>query len=94
MRIETETIGAGEARRRGVYEWPVSRRTVSRYPWRYDRPVIAYIDSGSARIETDDGNIEVEAGDLVKLPSDLDCVWIVKQPVVRYYRVQPWDPAG
>ena len=93
MRIEAVSIGAAEARRRGIYSWPVSRRGVARFSWHYDSTQVAYIDSGSARIETEDGNVEVEAGDLVTLPSDLECVWVIRQALIKHYRVEPARPA-
>jgi len=89
MRITSETIGAEEAQRRGVFDWPTSARLVSRYNWHYDAPETAYIEAGSARIETEDGNIEVEAGDLVTLPEDLDCTWIIREPIKKRYQISP-----
>ena len=87
MQIVSETISADEAQRRGVFGWPSSDRPISRYSWHYDASETAYIESGSARIETEDGNIEVEAGDMVVLPADLDCTWIIQQPLKKRYMI-------
>ena len=87
MRIESRPIDIAEAERRGILEWPTSQRQVSRYHWHYDAVEVAYIETGSARIETEDGNIEIEAGDLVTLPEDLDCTWIIREPLRKRYKI-------
>jgi len=87
MRIEIESIGESEARRRGIFGWPSSTRPVSRYTWHYDAQETAYIEAGNARIETEDGNVEVEQGDLIILPSDLDCTWVIREPLTKRYQI-------
>ena len=88
MQVTVETIEAEEAEARGVLEWPVSTRAVSRYPWHYDATEICYIAEGRARIETEDGNVEVEKGDLVTLPAGLKCAWVIQERVVKRYRIE------
>jgi hypothetical protein len=87
MRIHSESIGNSEAQRRGILEWPVSKREESRFAWHYDATEVAYVEQGSARIETEDGNIEIETGDLVTLPAELDCTWVIREPFVKRYRI-------
>lgn len=88
MQIVVETISPDEARERGILEWPVSRREVSRFTWHYDATEICYLVAGHARIETEDGNVEVETGDLVSLPAGLDCTWDIRELLVKHYLVE------
>lgn len=88
MQVAVESIETGEAQVRGVLEWPLSSRGVSRYTWHYDATEICYIAEGRARIETEDGNIEVEKGDLVTLPAGLECAWVIQERVVKHYRIE------
>lgn len=87
MQVAVETITADEASSRGIFDWPVSRRGVSRYAWHYDATEVCYLTAGRARIETEDGTIEIEDGDLVTLPSGLDCTWDIREPVAKHYLV-------
>jgi hypothetical protein len=87
MTIQTETIGSDEAEKRGILSWPKSERGVSRFAWHYDATEVAYIEQGSARIETEDGNIEIEAGDLVTLPAGLECTWTIREPLIKRYQI-------
>ncbi|MFP4378749.1 MAG: cupin domain-containing protein [Spirochaetales bacterium] len=87
MTIQTETIGTDEAERRGILEWPRSERSVARFSWHYDATEVAYIEQGSARIETEDGNIEIESGDLVTLPAGLDCTWVIRETLIKRYKI-------
>lgn len=87
MQIAVESISPDDAHDRGILAWPVSRRGVSRFTWHYDSTEYCYLVGGEARIETEDGNVEVESGDLVTLPAGLDCVWDVREPIVKHYRV-------
>ena len=88
MQIVVESISPDEAHDRGILAWPVSRRGVSRYSWHYDTSELCYLVSGLARIETEDGNVEVEAGDLVTLPAGLDCVWDIREPIAKHYKLE------
>jgi uncharacterized protein len=88
MQIVVESISPDDAHQRGILDWPVSKRGVSRYSWHYDSAEICYLVSGAARIETEDGNVEIEVGDLVTLPAGLDCVWDIREPVAKHYQIE------
>ena len=87
MQVVVESVSSGEANRRGILGWPVSRRGVSRFSWRYDSTEVCYLVDGHARIETEDGSIEVESGDLVTLPAGLECTWDIREPLAKHYQV-------
>lgn len=87
MLITVETISARDADDRGITLWPVSRRGARRFRWHYDATEICYLASGRAMVETEDGTVEIERGDLVTLPSGLDCVWVIREPIVKHYRI-------
>jgi uncharacterized cupin superfamily protein len=88
MQVIVESISPDDANERGILAWPVSRRGVSRYSWRYDATEVCYLVTGQARIETEDGNVEVESGDLITLPAGLECTWDIREPIAKHYRVE------
>ena len=87
MRVEVESISQERAEELGVFEWPVWQRGISRFIWQYDATEVCYLVAGRARIETEDGNVEVESGDLLTLPDGLACTWDIREPIRKHYRI-------
>lgn len=91
MQVIVESLSPAQAAERGVFSWPESERGVSRYTWHYDATEVCYLVRGLARIETEDGNVEVEAGDFLTLPAGLECVWDIREPLMKRYTVRADD---
>lgn len=85
MQIKVESLGDEAIERRGIRSWPIWERGVSRFSWKYDESEFCYLIEGQVRIETADGNIEVEAGDFVTFPAGLECTWDILKPVRKHY---------
>ena len=87
MQVKVESLSMKDAEARGITAWPTWERGVSRFHWHYETTEECYVISGRARIETEDGNIEIEQHDFVSLPAGLDCVWDIQEPISKYYRL-------
>ncbi|MBN2036636.1 MAG: cupin domain-containing protein [Chitinispirillaceae bacterium] len=75
-----------EVKKRGILNWPVWEKEVSRFDWYYDEPEECYFLEGKVVVEAKDGTkAEFGKGDLVKFPKGLACVWDIKEPVRKHY---------
>ncbi len=87
MQISVVALDSNTAREKGYFDWPTWERGVSRFAWHYDSVETCYLTQGKAVIETEDGNVEIEAGDFVTFPAGLDCVWDIREPVGKHYQL-------
>ena len=87
MRITVIPMSHEEAEERGIPDWPTWESGVARFGWSYDVQEECYILAGRARVETEDGNVEIEKGDYVVFPAGLECTWDVQEPVKKRYRM-------
>ncbi len=65
--------------------WGVWTSPVQKFDWEYTDTETCYILEGKVIVHTDDGDVEIKAGDFVQFPSGLKCVWDVKEPIRKYY---------
>lgn len=70
----------------GVKSWGTWTCPVSKFDWEYDDKETCYFLKGEVIIETEIGNFNIEAGDLVVLKKGLKCVWDVKKTVEKVYK--------
>ena len=83
--IRIEKLDEQELDSRGVKNWPIWTKEVSRFNWHYDSIEKCYILEGRVHVETDDGSVEIGPGDFVTFPENLSCVWDVKEPIRKHY---------
>lgn len=69
----------------GVYEWPIWQKEVSEFDWFYDEQETCYIIEGKAEVETQEGAVSFEKGDLVTFPQGLNCKWKIIEEVKKHY---------
>jgi uncharacterized protein len=75
-----------EIRKRGIFNWPIWEKEVSRFDWFYDEPEECYFLEGNVVVEAKDGSkAAFGKGDLVKFPKGLACTWDIKKPVRKHY---------
>jgi uncharacterized cupin superfamily protein len=87
MKIEVKKPQADELEQQGVFEWPIWEKEVSRFDWHYDTEETCYLLEGRVAVSTPDGRkVEFGAGDLVRFPAGLSCVWDITEPVKKHYR--------
>ena len=87
MEFEVRKPDPGEIEERGIDQWPVWEKEVSRFPWIYGETEECYLLSGRVVVSTDDGkSVEFGAGDIVRFPAGLRCRWDIKEAVKKHYR--------
>jgi uncharacterized protein len=84
-KVIIEKLSEEEIQKRGIRQWPVWTKEVSRFDWYYDSNEECLILEGEIVIESAEGNYKVNAGDFVTFKKGLQCVWNVKNPVRKHY---------
>ncbi len=74
-----------EIKERGIKNWPVWEKEVSRFDWKYDGDEECLFLEGEVIVETGEGNYTIQAGDFVTFKDGLKCVWNVKKAVKKHY---------
>ena len=66
--------------------WPIWEKEISEFDWEYDDREVCYLLEGHVIVESELGNVEFEAGDMMIFPKSLKCRWIVKTAVRKHYK--------
>ena len=86
MKITVAKPTAAEAEAMAVY--PIWEKEASTFDWEYDEAETCLLIEGEVAVTTEDGErIEFAAGDLVVFPKGLKCVWDIRRPVRKHYRL-------
>ncbi|MGD8957894.1 MAG: cupin domain-containing protein [Chromatiaceae bacterium] len=73
----------------GVYDWPIWRKEVSRFPWTYQQQETCYVLSGRFSVTPEGGETQhFKRGDLITFPRGMKCVWDIEQDVEKHYDFQ------
>jgi len=86
--IIIEKFSQKELEEKGVFDWPIWTKDISKFDWSYDMTEQCYIIEGDIIAQTKEGEAHIQAGDFVTFKKGLDCVWIVKQKVRKHYNFQ------
>jgi len=87
MELIVEKLSRDELKKRGVFSWPIWKKEISRFDWKYDSIEECYFLEGKVVVETQDGKkVNFGKGDYVSFPKGLSCTWDIKQPVRKHYR--------
>ncbi|MBP7496958.1 MAG: cupin domain-containing protein [Bacteroidales bacterium] len=84
-KVKIEILSKEDKERKGIANWPVWTKEVSRFDWFYDGTEQCQILEGEVIIETDEGNFTVKAGDFVTFEKGLKCVWDIKKAIRKHY---------
>ena len=84
-KIKIEHLSDEEVRARGISSWPVWEKEKSRFDWEYDVDEECLILEGEVVVETDDGAVEIKAGDFVTFPNGLKCTWDIKKDLKKHF---------
>ncbi|MBU0679496.1 MAG: cupin domain-containing protein [Verrucomicrobia bacterium] len=87
LNIKVEALSEKELVERGVYSWPVWEKEVSRFDWSYSEIESCYFLEGKVVVETHEGQVEIGKGDFVTFSQGLSCVWDIKEPVKKHYKL-------
>jgi len=74
-----------EIERRGIREWPIWTKEVSRFGYTYDGDEECLFLEGEVVVETKEGNFTIGPGDFVVFRNGLECTWDIKVPVRKHY---------
>ena len=74
-----------EISKRGVKNWPVWEKEVSRFDWQYNGDEECLILDGEVEVDTLEGNYSIKKGDFVTFKDGLECTWNVKKPIRKHY---------
>jgi uncharacterized cupin superfamily protein len=73
----------------GVDDWPVWRKEVSKFPWKYTQTEVCYVLKGRFVVTPEGGGPqEFARGDLITFPAGLQCTWEILEPVEKHYTYQ------
>lgn len=87
IKMEVEVRKPTEKEVEEAKKWPIWEKEPSTFPWEYYEPETCLIIEGKAVVKTDEGEVEFGAGDYVKFPKGLSCVWEVKEKIRKYYKL-------
>lgn len=86
MSIKVEKLSPDELKKRGVDNWPIWTKGISKFPWVYDSVEECYVLEGDVTVESEDGvKVIFGKGDFVTFPNGLSCTWDIKKPVKKHY---------
>lgn len=70
---------------RGIRQWPVWEKEISRFPWKYDGDEECLIIEGEVMVSTGEGDFLISTGDFVIFRDGLECTWDIRKPIRKYY---------
>ena len=88
MKIKVQKLTEAEKDAKGISSWPIWEKEISRFDWFYDSTEHCQILEGRVIVETDEGNVEIKAGDFVTFPKGLKCVWDIKEDIRKHYNFE------
>ncbi len=84
-KVNIEQLHKDEIEARGIRNWPVWEKEISRFDWKYDSKEECLILGGEVTVETADGNYSIKPGDFVTFSQGLKCIWDIKKPIRKHY---------
>ncbi len=84
-KVIIEKLNDEEVQQRGITNWPVWEKEISRFDWEYNGDEECLILEGEVTVETKEGSFTVKKGDFVTFKQGLKCVWDIKKPVKKHY---------
>lgn len=84
-KIDIQKMSLDEVKRKGIDNWPIWTKEVSRFDWTYSGDEECFILEGEFSVETDEGTVNIKPGDFVTFRDGLNCVWDIKIPVKKHY---------
>jgi uncharacterized protein len=84
-KVNIEKLNEDEIEVRGIRNWPIWEKEISRFDWKYDNEEECLILEGEVTVETADGSFSIKPGDFVTFSEGLKCVWDIRQPIRKHY---------
>lgn len=83
--VVIEHLPEEEIRKRGIRQWPVWEKEVSRFPYTYDETELCLFLEGEVIIEAGENLFKIKPGDFVTFEEGLECIWDIKKEVKKHY---------
>ena len=83
--VKIQKLSQNEINSRGIHDWPIWTKEISRFDWFYDSEEECLILEGEVEVKTNEDTYTVKAGDFVTFPKGMTCVWNVKRPIRKHY---------
>ena len=84
-KVIIQKLSTEEIERRGIKQWPIWEKEVSRFDWEYSGDEECLILEGEIIVETDKESYSIGVGDFVTFKKGLKCTWDVSKPVKKHY---------
>ena len=85
MKIEIKKLTDQEKQAKGIENWPIWEKEISKFDWFYDSTEHCLILKGHVFVETENETVEIKVGDFVTFPKGLKCVWDIKEDIKKHY---------
>ncbi|MBN1383551.1 MAG: cupin domain-containing protein [Elusimicrobia bacterium] len=85
-KIKVKRPSKEELKKLNVKAWGSWGCEVSSFDWEYSDDETCYILEGKVNVETPDGTVEINKGDLVTFPKGLKCKWNVLEKINKVYK--------
>lgn len=83
--IQIQKLTENQIEERGIRDWPVWEKEVSRFDWTYEGDEECLVLEGEVVVETDEGTVNIRPGDYVTFKKGLKCTWDVRKPIRKHY---------
>lgn len=84
-KVIIKRLSREEIEKRGIENWPIWEKEVSRFDWEYNGDEECFILEGKVVVETDEGEYSINPGDFVTFKDGLKCVWDIKESIRKHY---------
>jgi len=84
-KIEVCRLTDEEFQQKNISTWSVWQKEISEFSWKYDETEECFIVEGDIEVRTEQETVCLGPGDFVVFPKNLECYWIIKVPVKKYY---------
>lgn len=84
-KVIIKKLSSEEIENRGIKNWPIWEKEISRFDWEYNGDEECLILEGRVTVETDEGEYTLNAGDFVTFKDGLRCVWDISSDIRKHY---------
>lgn len=85
MDIKIEKLTEKQLTEKGVFDWSVWKKEISKFDWFYDSQEECYLLEGEVVVIANGKEYLIKKGDFVTFPEGLKCVWNIKSPIKKHY---------
>lgn len=83
--IKIEKISNEEIIKRGINNWPIWEKEISKFDWVYDSDEECLILEGEVEVFYNNTSVNIKKGDFVTFPKGLKCRWEVSKNIRKHY---------